>query len=162
MSIFSSTHFFTRVAPGSEMPGVPASETNEIIKLLFKSPNILNKFFVSSKKIKKFVPFIKKNFSGRKIVICREMTKYYEEFIRFKIDEIDTINLDLKGELTVVISEKEINKKTSQTLDESDKRIISKMINKLSIKEIVNLISRDKKISKKIIYNYCIKIKNEK
>ena len=77
------------------------------------------------------------------------MTKYYEEFIRFKIDEIDTINLDLKGELTVVISEKEINKKTSQTLDESDKRIISKMINKLSIKEIVNLISRDKKISKK-------------
>ena len=119
-------------------------------------------FFVSSKKIKRFAPYLKKNFSGRKVVICREMTKYYEEFIRFKIDEIDTINLDLKGELTVVISEKESQKKVSLILDESDKRVINKMINKLSVKEIVDLISRDKKISKKEIYNYCIKIKNEK
>ena len=90
------------------------------------------------------------------------MTKYYEEFIRFKIDEIDEINLELKGELTIVISEKKINKKVSQILNESDKRIISKMINKLSVKEIIDLINRDKKISKKEIYNYCIKIKNEK
>ena len=119
-------------------------------------------FFVSSKKIKRFAPYLKKNFSGRKVVICREMTKYYEEFIRFKIDEIDTINLDLKGELTVVISEKESQKKVLSILDESDKRAINKMINKLSVKEIVDLISRDKKISKKEIYNYCIKIKNEK
>ena len=90
------------------------------------------------------------------------MTKYYEEFIRFKIDEIEEINLELKGELTIVISEKKINKKVSQILNESDKRIISKMINKLSVKEIIDLINRDKKISKKEIYNYCIKIKNEK
>ena len=36
------------------------------------------------------------------------------------------------------------------------------MINKLSVKEIIDLVNRDKKISKKEIYNYCIKIKNEK
>ena len=36
------------------------------------------------------------------------------------------------------------------------------MINKLSIKDIVNLIHQKNKISKKIIYDYCIKIKNEK
>jgi len=36
------------------------------------------------------------------------------------------------------------------------------MINKLSIKEITNLINRGKGISKKEIYNFCIKIKNEK
>ena len=119
-------------------------------------------FFISSKKIHRFVPYLKKFFLGRHIVICREMTKYYEEFIRFEIEEIDEINLELKGELTIVISEKKLNKKVSQILSESDKRIISKMINKLSVKEIVELISRDKKISKKEIYNYCIKIKNEK
>ena len=55
-----------------------------------------------------------------------------------------------------------IKKKESQILDESDKRIISKMINKLSIKEITDLINQNKKISKKIIYDYCLKIKNEK
>lgn len=137
-------------------------------KILEKDLNNLSKidasivFFISSKKIKRFVPHLKKNFSGRKVVICREMTKYYEEFIRFKIDEIDNINLDLKGELTVVISENEINKKISQTLDESDKIIINKMINKLSIKEIVNLINENNRVSKKEIYNYCVKLKNEK
>ena len=36
------------------------------------------------------------------------------------------------------------------------------MINKLKIKEIVSLISQNNKISKKDIYNYCIKLKNEK
>ena len=69
---------------------------------------------------------------------------------------------ELKGELTIVISEKKIDKKSSQILDESDKRMIKQMINKLSIKDIVNLIQQKNKISRKDIYNYCIKLKNEK
>jgi 16S rRNA (cytidine1402-2'-O)-methyltransferase len=36
------------------------------------------------------------------------------------------------------------------------------MINKLSIKEITDLINQNKKVSKKEIYNYCLKLKNEK
>ena len=119
-------------------------------------------FFISSKKINRIIPFLKKNFSGRKILICREMTKYYEEFIRSEIDKIDSLNLNLKGELTLIVSEIKKNKKTSQTLGESDKKIINKMINRLTIKEIVQLINKDKKISNKDIYNYCLKIKNEK
>ena len=35
------------------------------------------------------------------------------------------------------------------------------MINKLTIKEITEIISQNKGISKKEIYNYCLKIKNE-
>ena len=119
-------------------------------------------FFISSKKINKIIPFLKKNFLGRKILICREMTKYYEEFIRSEIDKIDSLNLDLKGELTLIVSEIKKNKKTSQTLGESDKKIINEMINRLTIKEIVKLINKDKKISNKDIYNYCLKLKNEK
>ena len=69
---------------------------------------------------------------------------------------------NLKGELTVVISEKTNHKKNLQILSESDKRLINKMINKLSIKEISELVNRNSKISKKTIYNYCLKIKNEK
>ena len=119
-------------------------------------------FFISSKKINKIIPFLKKNFSGRKILICREMTKYYEEFIRSEIDKIDSLNLNLKGELTLIVSEIKKNKKASQILSESDKKIINKMINKLTIKEIIKLINKDKKISNKDIYNYCLKLKNEK
>ena len=137
-------------------------------KLLIEDMENLSKlnssivFFISPRKINKIIPFIKKNFSGRKILICREMTKFYEEYIRSEVDDLELFKSDLKGELTIVISEILNYKKSSQNLNESDKRLISKMINKLSIKEITNLINQNNKISKKIIYDYCLKIKNEK
>jgi 16S rRNA (cytidine1402-2'-O)-methyltransferase len=96
-----------------------------------------------------------------KVLFCREISKLYEEFIRINIDDLEIFNKELKGELTIVISEKKIEKNNSQELSESDKNIIKKMINKLTIKEITEIISQNKDISKKEIYNYCLKIKNE-
>ena len=118
-------------------------------------------FFISPKKINKIIPFIKKNFSGRKILICREMSKIYEEFIRSDIDKLQLFDKNLKGELTIVISEKKKNKKNSHILSESDKDIIKEMMSKLSIKEITKIINQNNKVSKKIIYDYCLKLKNE-
>ena len=119
-------------------------------------------FFVSPKKINKIIPEIKKNFKGRKIVFCREITKIYEEFIRKNVDELELFEKEPKGELTVVISEKKINKKLSKKLTESDMNIIKKMINKLSTKEITDILSKVTNVPKKEIYNYCLKLKNEK
>jgi len=119
-------------------------------------------FFISSKKINKIIPDLKEKFVGRKILICREMTKFYEEFIRLEIDKLELFDKDLKGELTVIISEKGNNKKNSQILSESDKVNIKKMMKKLSIKEVVSFVSENRKVSKKLIYNFCLKIKNEK
>ena len=132
--------------------------------------NVLNKiskfdetcvFFISPKKVNKIIPELKKNFSGRKVVFCREITKIYEEFIRKDIDDLDIFNMELKGELTVVISEKKIDKNHSQELTESDMNIIKIMINKLTVKEITEIIGQTKNVSKKEIYNYCLKLKNE-
>ena len=89
------------------------------------------------------------------------MTKYFEEFIRAKIDTLELFDYELKGELTIVISENQFYKKDSQNLNESDKRLINQMINKLSVKEIISLVNQGKKISKKEIYDYCIRLKNE-
>ena len=119
-------------------------------------------FFISPKKINKIIPFLNEEFAGRRILIGREMTKYYEEFIRLEIGKLRLFDKDLKGELTIVISEKESDKKSSQILSESDKVNIKKMIKKLSVKEIVSVIGESKKIPKKIIYDYCLKLKNEK
>jgi 16S rRNA (cytidine1402-2'-O)-methyltransferase len=139
----------------------------EKLKILENDFNNLSKldsslvFFISAKKINKVIPFFKKYFEGRKIVICREMTKLYEEYIRFNINDLSLLESDLKGELTVVISEKKDVNNLSQKLDESDKKNIKKMINKLSIREITDLICSNKIISKKEVYNYCLKLKNE-
>jgi 16S rRNA (cytidine1402-2'-O)-methyltransferase len=89
------------------------------------------------------------------------MSKYYEEFIRNDVDQLKRYDKELKGEITIVISEKKNNEKTSQYLNESDKRSIKQMINKLSIKEITKLISLNRKVSKKEVYNYCLMLKNE-
>ena len=40
--------------------------------------------------------------------------------------------------------------------------IIKKMINKLSTKEIANILSQITNVPKKEIYNYCLILKNEK
>ena len=140
-------------------------EKDKILKEDLENLSKLNSsivFFISPKKINKNIPLIKKNFIGRKILICREMTKFYEEYKRSKVEDLEPLKSNLKGELTIVISEKIHDKKASQTLDESDKRLIKAMINKLSIKEITDLIIRKNDISKKIIYDYCLKIKDEK
>ena len=140
-------------------------EKDKILKEDLENLSKLNSsivFFISPKKINKNIPLIKKNFIGRKILICREMTKFYEEYKRSKVEDLEPLKSNLKGELTIVISEKIHDKKASQTLDESDKRLIKAMINKLSIKEITDLIIRKNDISKKIIYDYCLKIKHEK
>ena len=118
-------------------------------------------FFISAKKLNKAISFIKVHFIDREILICREMTKFYEEYLRYKVSDINDFDENLKGELTVIISEKKNTKKSSLFLSESDKKSIKRMINKLSIKEIVNLISQNSGVSKKKIYNFCLKIKNE-
>ena len=90
------------------------------------------------------------------------MTKFYEEYIRTDIDDLEPFKSDPKGELTMVISEKFLEKKPSIILNESDKKNIQKMIKKLSIKDITDLISQNTNVPKKEIYNYCLKLKNEK
>ena len=118
-------------------------------------------FFVSPKKFLKIIPYLKKNFSNRNMLICREMSKFYEEYIRTSIKELDKLSFEIKGEFTIVISEEKFVKNNSQNLNESDKIMIRKMINNFSIKEIINLIKKIN-MSKKEIYNFCIKIKNKK
>ena len=154
ISGFSEKFFFYGFLPDKKQ-----NLLNELKKLSQFNSSLV--FFISPKKINKIIPDLKNNFMGRKIVFCREISKLYEEFVRKDIDELKPFIKEPKGELTVVISEKKIDKNTSQALSESDINIIKKMINKLTIKEITEIISQNNDISKKEIYNYCLKIKNE-
>lgn len=152
---FSDKYFFYGFFPFKE------KELRDNFKI-FSQLNFSIVFFISPKKINKAIPIIKKNFPFREILICREMTKFYEEYLRCQVKDLKLFEKDIKGELTIVISEKKIDKKSSEFLGESDKKNIRKMIKKFSIKEITNFICQNNNISKKEIYNYCLKIKNEK
>ena len=143
--------------------GFFSKKKNELKQELERLSNINFSFvfFVSPKKINKLIPYLKYYFNDRKILICREISKYYEELIRADLAKLEEFKFEPKGELTLVISEKNIKKK-SQNLSESDKRIINMIINKLSVREITDLISQISKTPKKKVYDYCLKLKNEK
>ncbi len=155
ISGFSNKYYFYGFFPESN------SEIKNNFELLSKLDCSIV-FFISAKKFNRSVDTIKKYFFDREILICKEITKYYEEYFRFKINNIDLKNVSLKGEITLVISGKNKSNKTSNNLTESDKKKIKKLIKKFKVKDVVDLIKDEKKISKKEIYNYCLTIKNEK
>ncbi len=140
------------------------SEKQNEVKKLFKNLSLLEcsiVFFISPNKLIKRIDDIKEFFSDRNILICREITKFHEEYIRSSVKELSNVNFSRKGEITVVISEFKKEKLSFKELEESDKKKINKLIKKMSIKDIVKKVSDGKKISKKLIYNYCLNIKNE-
>ena len=117
-------------------------------------------FFVSPNKIKKVVNIFKIFFSDRKIMIAKEMTKIYENFIRSNVNSLDILKYNFKGELTVIISNKlNVKRKSLNQLSESVKNEIRFMLKKYSNKDVSDFISKKEKIKKKIIYNYCITLK---
>ncbi len=138
------------------------SDKNSQIDKEFNSLSKLNSsivFFISPKKLNRIIPSLRKYFIDRKIVLCREITKFYEEFIRLNINDVKKFPENLKGEITVVISNKDHSKKSTSILSESDKYIIQKLINKLSVKDICKIINKDNEIKKSIIYSYCLNLK---
>ena len=119
-------------------------------------------FFIPASKINFYIIQFKKYFLDRKILIAKEMTKIHEEFIRGKVQSIKSFPEGLKGELTVVLSEKIKGKKVKKEINESVKIEIIKMLKKYSHKDVVDLISKKENLSKKLVYEYCLKLKKLK
>ena len=112
ISGFSEKYFFYGFLPNKK---------KDLFKDLKKLSNIDGSivFFISPKKINDSIEHIKSFFSGRKILICREMTKFFEEYIRVDIDDLRLFQKIPKGELTLVISE---NNNNLITLNNEDKK----------------------------------------
>ena len=116
-------------------------------------------FFIPASKINFYISKFKKYFFGRKIVIAKEMTKIHEKFIRGKVESIKNFTEPLKGELTIVLSEVIKKKNIKKEINESVKIEIKKMLKKYSHKDVVEFISKKENLAKKMIYNYCLKLK---
>jgi len=139
---------------------LPKTE-NQLEKVLSSlSKNLFTQiFFLPSKKINFYLKGFKKFFSGRKIMIAKEITKIHEAFIRAEIDDLKIFKSTVKGELTVVISEKN----TDIKIFDKEKIVnkIKKYLKKYTLKDTVNLILETENINKKKIYELCLKVKNE-
>ncbi|MDC0619336.1 16S rRNA (cytidine(1402)-2'-O)-methyltransferase [Pelagibacteraceae bacterium] len=140
---------------------LPKTE-NELEKVLasLSQKSFSQIFFIPALKVNFYIKYFKKYFSGRKLVIAKELTKIHEDFIRDNIDDLKLFKNNIKGELTVIISEKNIKHKV---LDKE--KIVNKAkkyLKKYSLKDTVDLILESEKNNRKDIYKLCLKVKNEK
>jgi len=140
---------------------LPKTE-NDLVKTINNLKNIDYSlvFFVPGKKINFYLKFFKKYFLGRDIFIAREISKIHETFYRDKISTIKLFKTAPRGELTIVISKIYINNELDSNVDIFFEA--SKYLEKYSLKDVVELISKKEKISKKKVYEICLKIKNDK
>jgi len=116
-------------------------------------------FFIPAQKINFYILRFKEHFYDREILIAKEMTKIHEEAIRGMVESIESFSSNFKGELTVVLSGKIKDKNIKKEISESVKLEIKKMLKKYSHKDVVEFISKKENLSKKIVYDFCLKLK---
>ncbi|MDA9684361.1 16S rRNA (cytidine(1402)-2'-O)-methyltransferase [Candidatus Pelagibacter bacterium] len=142
--------------------GFLPKKENDLEKVLksLSEINYSQVFFAPSNKLNLYIQNFKKYYSGRKLLIAKEITKLHEAFFRDSIDNFKLFKTSLKGEFTIVISEKDIKDKIFNEKNIAKKA--KKYLKKLSVKDTVDIIFKSEKINKKKIYQLCLKIKNEK
>ena len=142
--------------------GFLPKKENEINKILLNlsSYEFTQIFFIPAVKLNFYLEIFKRHYKNRKILIAKEMTKIHEAFYREDIIKLSKLKITDKGELTVILSE-EIKKK--EQINEN--KIINKakiFLKRYSLKDTVDLILETEKISRKKVYEICLRIKNEK
>lgn len=113
-------------------------------------------FYESPHRIEETIEDLLTVLGDRKVVIARELTKKFEEYIRGNLSEA-VHNLDgVKGEIVVIL---EGNKEVSKEVDEKSikKEIESLKDKKISNKEIVSLICDKYNLKKNYVYDLVCK-----
>ncbi len=114
-------------------------------------------FYEAPHRLLKVLDSIYKVFGRRRIVVARELTKYYEEIIRCYTDEImDQFNDEnLKGEFVVLVEGYNGKNLDNITIEEE---LIEYMKSGISRKDAIKIISKERGIAKREVYKIGIDI----
>ena len=131
---------------------------NKRIELINKNINNTFIFFESPKSIIKTLKEIEQISPIRKCCIAREITKIYEEIYTDQISEIITRiennNIKAKGEFVVILEKSSAENKLTQLEIIAELKKLKRK--KMSLRDIVELISQKNNIVKKEIYKIAI------
>ena len=142
--------------------GFLPKKNNELEKALksLSKINYSQVFFAPSNKLNFYIQYFKKYYFDRKLLVAKEITKLHEAFFRDDVNNFKLFKTPLKGELTIVISEK--NNKDKIFNEKEIMKKAKKYLKILSVKDTVDIIFKSEKINKKKIYELCLKIRDEK
>ncbi len=130
----------------------PSSRIKELESLKnFKHTMI---FYQSPHKILSCLTDMLNVFGDRKVCLCRELTKKFEEYIRGNISEIIPICESLKGEMVLVVEGNKQEEINEYTLEECVKLVDMQISLGLSTKEAIKEVALKTKMSKKELYKF--------
>lgn len=116
--------------------------------ILYESPHRINETIISLYKV----------LGNRKLVIARELTKKFEEFIRSDLKTLSSSNQEYKGELVLVLEGYKEIEKGNVSLDKSVLEKAKKLESlNYSKKEIASILSTLYELNKNQIYKELIK-----
>ena len=119
---------------------------NEKTTIVFEAPHRLNKLL---NELREYCG------ADREVIVCRELTKKFEEQIHDRVDNLKDFFKDreILGEITIVI--KGIDKTNIVKINESDiKKELNELINAgLSLSAASKYLAKKKNLTKKTIYN---------
>ena len=119
-------------------------------------------FFIPAIKLNFYIKYFKKFFKGRNIFIAREMTKIYETFYRYDLENFDGLKNSVKGEMTIILSKKNKKNFNEFSIDQDKLNVeILKYLKRYTLKDVVKLISEKNDLPKNKVYEMCLKIKKK-
>lgn len=117
-------------------------------------------FFESSNRLIETLELMGNYFANREIAVVREITKLYEEVAKGSYAEVieyyQNNSEKLRGEIVLIISPPN---QESDVSEEKVKEELAKLMQEMSLKDAVEIISEQYPIRKKIIYKLALKIK---
>lgn len=129
----------------------PGKRLEELKKLSSKEETII--IYEAPHRIKETLELILQAMGDRYIVLARELTKKYEEYLRGTVTEILEVIDTLKGEMVIIISgaqkEEQIKDLLSLTIKEHYNYYINQNLDK---KDAMKQTAKDRGISKSIVY----------
>tara|TARA_B100000787_G_C16158927_1_gene280400 strand:+ start:453 stop:1337 length:885 start_codon:yes stop_codon:yes gene_type:complete len=137
-------------------PQIKKLKENFLERIMYSSESII--IFESANRLKKLLLHLINEVPNRKIAVIRELTKKNEEVVRGVPQHVyDQFNerVSIKGEITLVIEGKELNKK-NQFNNEEIAVLIDLYRKTLNDREIVTKISNKLNVSKRVIYQLII------
>ncbi|MFH2012267.1 MAG: 16S rRNA (cytidine(1402)-2'-O)-methyltransferase [Pseudomonadota bacterium] len=120
-------------------------------------------FYESPKRLQATLKDLLEICGDREIVVTRELTKVFEEVIRGKITHVLTFlrERQIKGEITLLVSGKKDHNGANEISIPQLLKDYKKMY-ELPMKNLIKMISEEKGISKREIYQESLKLKKEK
>ena len=124
---------------------------NELQEMINRKETLI--FYESPHRIMKTLVSMQKIFGNRKICLCRELTKKFEEYIRGTLDELVTLDENtLKGEMVVIV-EGNKDEISSFVSDEEIMAYVNSLTEVgLSTKDAIKNASSTLKVNKNYIY----------